>query len=339
MPKTFVHFAWAVLAFTLGVVLWGAYVRATGAGAGCGNHWPLCNGEVLPRAPAVNTLIEFTHRAMSGIDGILIFCLLLWAFRAYPRSHRARLAAALSFGLLVTEALIGAALVKLEHVAQNASVGRAWSLSGHLINTLALLACLALTARWGSAPAASGGGSPRDSKRQAKSGADPQTGAPVPLMASPGLMLFVLTGISGDIAALGDTLFPATSLAAGFHQDFDSAANIFLRLRWFHPLLAPIAGAWLAFYALRVRARLPAAKPYASAVLALVGLQIGAGALNLLLLAPVFMQILHLLLADLLWISVVLLVACTLQESGAAADLPMDEMASGVAGIGRAGPG
>jgi heme A synthase len=331
MSKTFVRFAWAVLAFTLAVVLWGAYVRATGAGAGCGNHWPLCNGEVVPRAPAVKTLIEFTHRVMSGIDGLLIFCLALWAFRVYPRSHRARPVAALSCVFLVSEALIGAALVKLEHVAQNASLGRAWSLSGHLINTLALLACLTLTAFWGAARPAPGGRSPRDSNRQAK--------APVPLMVSPGLLLFVLTGISGAIAALGDTLFPAASLAAGFHQDFDSAANIFLRLRWFHPFLALLAGAWLSFYALRTQARLPATKPYARALLALVVLQIGAGALNLLLLAPVWMQILHLLLADLLWLSVVLLVACTLQESGAAADLIVDEMVSGAARIGRAGPG
>ena len=128
MFKSFVRFAWVVLAFTLAVVLWGAYVRAMGAGAGCGNHWPLCNGEVLPRAPAVKTLIEFTHRAMSGLDGLLILLLMLWAFWAYPRRHLARRAAVLSFGFVVTEALIGAALVKLEHVAQNASVGRAWSL-------------------------------------------------------------------------------------------------------------------------------------------------------------------------------------------------------------------
>src|SRR6516164_6754381 len=121
VSKTFTRFAWAVLAFTVAVVLWGAYVRATGAGAGCGNHWPLCNGEVVPRDPAVKTLIEFTHRAMSGLDGLLILFVMLWAFRVYPPRHLARRAAALSFGFVVTEAFIGAALVKLEHVAQNAS--------------------------------------------------------------------------------------------------------------------------------------------------------------------------------------------------------------------------
>jgi heme A synthase len=320
--KSFVRFAWAVLAFTLAVVLWGAYVRATGAGAGCGNHWPLCNGEVVPRVPAVKTLIEFTHRAMSGLDGLLILFLMLWALWAYPRRHLARWAAVLSFGFVVTEALIGAALVKLEHVAQNASVGRAWSLSGHLMNTLALLAFLSLTAFWGTQQHAT---------------------APVPLRgrrtwtAVPVFLALVLTAISGAIAALGDTLFPAASLAAGFRQDFDSAANIFLRLRWFHPFFAVMAAACLSFYAMRVEARVPAAKPYARTLLALVGLQLGAGALNLLLLAPLWMQILHLLLADLVWISVVLLTACTLQESAAAADFTMDEVAGGIARLGRTG--
>jgi heme A synthase len=325
--KVFPRFAWAVLAFTLAVVLWGAYVRATGAGAGCGNHWPLCNGEVVPRDPAVKTLIEFTHRVMSGLDGLLILFLVLWAFRAYPPRHLARRAAALSFGFVVTEALIGAALVKLEHVAQNASVGRAWSLSGHLINTLALLACLALTAQWGAT--AAGGADGRGGRLRLRAGNA--------WAASPGLLLFVLTAISGAIAALGDTLFPAASLAAGFRQDFDPAANVFLRLRWFHPFLAVIAAAFLVFYAMRLEARLPAAKLYARGLLMLVGLQIGAGVLNLVLLAPVWMQILHLLLADLVWIAVVLLAACALQQPGAAADLSMDEMAPGIAGLGRAG--
>src|SRR5690242_13239896 len=106
-PK-FTRFAWGVLAWNIAVVLWGAYVRATGAGAGCGNHWPLCNGEVLPQSPGVKTLIEFTHRAMTGIDAVLVAILAVWARRAFPRGHAARLAATLSAVFLVTEALIGA---------------------------------------------------------------------------------------------------------------------------------------------------------------------------------------------------------------------------------------
>jgi heme A synthase len=299
-PKNFARFAWGVLAFTLAVVLWGAYVRATGSGAGCGNHWPLCNGEVVPASPAVQTMIEFTHRAMSGIDGVLIVLLLAWGVRVFPRGHPARLGAILSVVFVVTEALIGAALVKLEQVAQNASVGRAWSLSGHLINTLGLLACLALTAWW------AGGGSRLD-WRSRKWG-------PI----SPAILLFILTGISGAIAALGDTLFPVSSLAAGFQQDFAPAANVFLRLRIYHPFLAGATGVWLAFYAIRTATRVESARPYAHSLLALVAIQVSAGVLNVLLLAPVWMQIVHLLLADLVWISLVLLAASILQKQGQA---------------------
>ncbi len=48
----FSRYAWGVLLWNVLVALWGAYVRATGSGAGCGSHWPTCNGEILPRAPA-----------------------------------------------------------------------------------------------------------------------------------------------------------------------------------------------------------------------------------------------------------------------------------------------
>jgi cytochrome c oxidase assembly protein subunit 15/protoheme IX farnesyltransferase len=148
LPARFARYAWAVLVYNLGVVLWGAYVRATGSGAGCGNHWPLCNGPVTPDTPAHATLIEFTHRMMSGLDLALVVVLVAWAFRVFPRRHPARLGAALSGVFLITEALVGAALVLLEHVARNASANRAWSLSAHLINTLTLLAFLTLTAWW-----------------------------------------------------------------------------------------------------------------------------------------------------------------------------------------------
>ncbi len=148
--RRFATFAWAVLAYNFAVVLWGAYVRATGSGAGCGNHWPLCDGPVTPQTPAGATIIEFTHRVTSGLDLMLVAALVVWASREYPKRHRVRLGATLSATFLVTEALLGAALVLLNHVARNASSSRAWSLSAHLINTLTLLACLALTAWWGS---------------------------------------------------------------------------------------------------------------------------------------------------------------------------------------------
>jgi len=215
----------------------------------------------------------------------------IWAFRAFPRRHPVRQGAALSAVFLVTEALLGAALVLLEHVARNASSARAYSLSTHLINTLTLLACLALTAWWAM-------GRPAVQPR-----------GPGVWMAALALAAVMLVGVSGAIAALGDTLFPAQSLAQGLAQDFDPAANIFLRLRGLHPMIAASAGAWLVFYAVTSASRHPDARPQAWLLAGLAVAQLAAGAANLLLLAPVWMQMVHLLLADLVWISLVLLCA------------------------------
>ena len=286
--RRFAAFAWGVLAYNLAVILWGAVVRVTGSGAGCGDHWPLCNGTVTPLSPGVHTLIEFTHRAMSGLDLALVGGLAVWAFRAFPRGHAVRLGAGLSGLFLITEALIGAGLVLLKLVARNAT---AWSQSLHLVNTLGLVACLTLTAWW-----ASGHAAVRPRGRAA-------------WMGGVGLASFALLGVSGIIAALGDTLFPARSLAEGWAQDFNPAASLFLRLRIWHPAIAAAVGLWLLFYALAAAGAGGMVRRLAYAVLAVVLLQMGAGALTLLLLAPVWLQLTHLLLADLLWISMVLLVA------------------------------
>ena len=292
--RSFTRFAWLVLAWNFPVVLWGAFVRASGAGAGCGNHWPLCDGEVLPRSPDLNKLIEFTHRAMTGIDGILVLILVVWAFRAFPRGHTVRLGATLSGIFLITESLLGAMLVKLEHVASNPSSARAWSLSLHLINTLTMMACLALTAWWAS-------GRPAIRVR----GRDG-------LLTVLTLALIVVLGISGVIAALGDTLFPSKNFMEGWARDFDASANIFVRLRIWHPVIAAIAGTWTLYYAGTAALRRPDLRTPAAFVIGALVNQILAGITNLLLAAPVWMQLLHLLLADLLWISLVLFGAALL---------------------------
>ena len=295
----FGRFAWLVLAWNLPVILWGALVRVTGSGAGCGNHWPDCNGTFTPSANAA-TLIEYTHRAMTGIDSFLVVLLVVWAFRAFPRGHRVRLGAALSATFLVSEALIGAALVKFDLVAGNTSPARLYWQSAHLMNTLTLLAVLALTAWWGGGrPALRVGGRPA-------------------AIAAIGLGIAMLLGVSGAIAALGDTLYPSRSLAAGLAQDFSASANLFIRLRLWHPAIAVAAAAWLTFYAVSSARRRPDLRRAAQILIALVGLQIAAGVSNLLLLAPAWMQIVHLLLADLVWISLVLLCAGNLARKAEA---------------------
>jgi heme A synthase len=303
--RNFARYAWSVLAFNVAVVLWGAFVRATGSGAGCGKHWPLCNGEVMPRSPGLNTIIEFTHRATSGIDLALVALLVYWAFRAFPRRDPVRLGATLSAVFLMTEALIGAALVLLEHVAKNQSSARAYSLSAHLVNTLTLLACLTLTAWW-----ATGRAPIRVGRRAA-------------WIAAFGLGMMMTLGISGAIAALGDTLFPSRSLVEGWALDFDPAANIFVRLRILHPAIAALAGAWLLFYAVSTAGRRPDLRGRAWMLLGMLAAQTAAGVVNLVLSAPVWMQMVHLLLADGLWISLVLLCAGTLERDRVLADKSM----------------
>jgi len=306
----FAAYAWAVLAYNFAVVLWGDYVRATGSGAGCGNRWPLCNGEVTPHSPTVATIIEFTHRASSALDLALVALLAVWAFREFPRRHPARLAAALSAVFLATEALIGAALVLLQHVAGNASANRAYSLSTHLVNTLTLLACLTLTAWWAAGREA---GRPRG--REAK-------------LAAASLAAFIVLGVTGAVAALGDTLFPVRSLSQGFAQDLNPAANVFLRLRMWHPAFAALAGLWLGIYGVSCVGRRRDAQLAAGAMMALVGVQMAAGMVNLLLLAPLWMQMVHLLLGDLLWISLVLLCAKMLSPAPKTRNLPYPQTQS-----------
>src|SRR5918999_5260767 len=142
------RFAWFVLGYNVAVILWGAYVRATGSGAGCGSHWPLCNGEVLPRAPSVATLIEFSHRLTSGLALIAVVILLVWTRRATAPGHPARRGATWSLFFMLTEAAVGAGLVLFQLVADNASMARAMFMAVYLPNKFILLGCLGLPAWW-----------------------------------------------------------------------------------------------------------------------------------------------------------------------------------------------
>ncbi|WNG54282.1 heme A synthase [Archangium gephyra] len=290
--------SWSTLVYTLAVVLWGAFVRATGSGAGCGDHWPVCNGEVVPRAPTLQTLIEYTHRLTSGLAMILAVVLCVWGLRAHAKGHPVRKAAVFSLVFMLTEAAVGAGLVLFKMVAGNESLARAWWMAAHLINTFLLVGAMALTCWWAE-------GRERLTWRQ--------QGLTGWLLGGSLAGLLVL-GVSGAIAALGDTLFPASSLAEGFRQDISPTAHVLLRLRVLHPVLAVVMGALVVFSAATV-ARLrpsPETKRAATQLGVLYALQLVAGMVNLLLLAPVGMQLVHLLMADVVWIVLVRLSAAGL---------------------------
>ncbi|HEV3189289.1 MAG TPA: COX15/CtaA family protein, partial [Polyangiaceae bacterium] len=283
------------------VVAWGAYVRATGSGAGCGRHWPMCNGEIVPRAPRVETLIELSHRISSGGAFFLTALLAAWALRSFPRGHRVRRGAAVSAALMASEALIGAGLVLFELVAHNASMKRALGMSLHLINTFLLLGSTALTAWW-----ASGGGAAR-LRRQ---------GALVLALGLP-LSAMLVVGVSGAVTALGDTLFPASSIAEGLAQDFSPSAPLLVQLRTVHPILAMTTAVLVIFSTGLVRALRPtravAISSRAAGTLAIA--QVAAGLLDVALRAPVAMQLIHLALADLVWIALVLTAGSALADA------------------------
>ena len=274
-------YAAAVLGFMILVILWGAVVRATGSGAGCGDRWPLCNGDFFPHHPRIATIIEFTHRSMSGICTVLVAALISWTFVATPRGDRARKAGVWSGILLVTEALLGAVLVLGGYVDRNTSDARAVVQCVHFTNTMLLLAALTLTWWWLRRSSA------------ARGLAQSRTVAWVTLA------LTILTGATGSVAALADTLFPSPSLREGLAQDFAANAPLLLHMRWMHP-----AAAALAFVAAVVLCR-HLSHSGALWIGALLLLQIALGVADMVALAPVALQVLHLLGADLFWIALV----------------------------------
>jgi heme a synthase len=300
------RFAWIVVAWNLVVIGWGAYVRASGSGAGCGQHWPLCNGEIVPRAPALATIIELTHRLTSGLALLGLLALVVAVWRTRPAGHPARRAAGWSLLFMLTEAGVGAGLVLFELVADNASLARALFMAVHLANTFLLLGAMTLTARWledgpvGMSIARRGG-----------------RATIIGLLA----LGVLVVGVSGAVAALGDPLFPATSLAHALQQDLSPTSHVLIRLRVIHPTLAAIVAMALIVLAPRLPVEGDDARPGigpGARVALLAGLQAALGGLNVVLLAPVWLQLVHLLVADLLWIAVVLLAAAVLAGREAA---------------------
>lgn len=289
--NAFAKYVWFILGYNVLVVLWGAYVRATGSGAGCGSHWPLCNGELLPRTDTMETLIEFSHRLTSGLLGLLILGLFIWAFRAYGRGHAVRKAASWTLFFVLTEAALGAGLVKFEWVAANVSMERVYTMAFHLINTFFLLAANTLLGWFAS------GGAPFRPRRSGAAG--------WALVAT--LVATLVLGASGAITALGDTL----TLQLGISPDSSPIVAGLVGLRIYHPLLAfgTLLLIGLAAYLSVQHTPTPRTRRLATLLVAVFVVQLLGGALNVYLKAPVWMQLVHLLLSDIIWIALVLLTA------------------------------
>lgn len=281
------RFGWFVLLFNVGVILLGALVRATDSGAGCGASWPTCHGELVPDLSG-STSIEYTHRVASGLALILVLVLLVAVWRSVGREDPARKGVAVAGVAIVGEALIGAMIVLAEWVGDDSSVSRAIAVPLHLVNTLLLLAALTLTIFWLS------GGRPLSIAKNREAWRWIQLGA----------LAIVLIAASGAITALADTLFPKD----GIGLDLEEGSHFLTRLRIVHPVLAVLAAvvAWL-------KTGNAARSKRALVVVILVAAMFVTGVLNVALGVPTWMQIVHLALADALWISFIFLAATSLE--------------------------
>lgn len=303
--KNLTSLALGQLVYLLGVILFGAYVRATGSGAGCGSHWPLCNGEVIPTAPQIKTIIEFSHRISSGLT--LPFALILFfLMKRFVSDNKAAIRAGMwTIVFLITEGLLGAGLVHFEHVAENTSSYRALSMSLHLINTFTLMAFASLTWLRLAYPYI-----PRNSDQGT------QASLAASLYVWGGGISILVLGISGAITALGDTVFPVSGSASAFWDSFSPTAHLFVKLRIYHPILAVSGGALLIYIGRKLSHMADALRLPAQCLAVLVLMQLALGYANVKLLAPVWLQLTHLLFAELIWISYIVLAAMTKQEVG-----------------------
>ena len=296
--------AWSALGYNVLVILWGAFVRISGAGAGCGAHWPLCNGVALPASPTLNTVIEFSHRLTSGISGLLAIGLLVLALLRSPRGHPVRTGAIASLLLVIFEGLVGGVQVLLGLTATSTNPARGFVQGVHLANTFLLLGALLLTAVWAS-------GGPRLRLRgQGRLG----------WAVGVAVVSMLVLGMAGAVTALGDLLFTPTGMTPldTVRADFSVSASIIQNLRVIHPVMALGVSAYLIWFAGwvggagQVGAGVSAGaalhpRRWKTVLHALIGLQIVAGVMNVILKAPGWMQITHLLLGCAMWLGVVML--------------------------------
>ena len=281
-----------VLAYNVFVILFGAYVRASGSGAGCGQHWPLCNGDIVPLNPRFETIIEFTHRITSGLSLVFILILFIWVFRSNKAGSRIRKAAGFALGFVIIEAIVGAGLVMFQLVEGNDSAARAAVIAIHLINTYLLLGSILLVYLW----------SRKDG--HINFSLIPYSRIIIIIVT----LTLLLLGSSGAITALGDTLFPAGSLSEGMAQDLNGSAHFLIQLRIYHPMIAVGLG-FLIFGFVRYSRKFITTSNgmrFSNFLLAGFIIQIFIGTLNVLLLAPIWMQVIHLFTADSIWLLYVL---------------------------------
>ncbi|HMQ03056.1 MAG TPA: COX15/CtaA family protein [Pyrinomonadaceae bacterium] len=295
----FAKYAWFVLGYNVLVILWGVFLRASKSGDGCGQHWLTCHGEVIPSAPELKTVIEFSHRITSALDGLIVLAMVIWAVRIW-RSKRDELSrfvmkfAIASFVFVLIEGALGAGLVLTGNTAETLTPARPFWMAAHLMNTLILLTLMTITA-W----------SASTRQRVTFARGDGRLG-----WIAAGVVLLFAVGISGSIAALSSMIFPSGSIAEGIAKDFSPTSHALLRLRPLHPIVAIGAGVFFVFWTGWLKRTMPdepSVIRWSNVLAALVIIQLVFGALTMVTLGPIVMQLGHLLLADAVWIVFVVL--------------------------------
>lgn len=291
------RWAVALLVYCVAVVVFGGFVSSSLSGDGCGMHWPTCHGSLLPDG-TLKSAIEISHRYSSALLLFFVLGVLYAARRVLPRGHAARKWLGWAVVFCLTEAFVGAVLVRLGWVAKDTSTGRVGLTMFHLLNTFTLVGLLTLAADSvrNSTPVARGSSATR-------------------WMLALGAIGLLALGATGAVASLGDQIFPASSLAAGIRDDLSPASHFLVRLRAIHPFVAVSAGAFLLAMVGLVTKWVPdkLSQRRGTWLLALFGGQIVLGVLSLALLAPLPLQSAHLLLTDAIWVTFVLFATAALR--------------------------
>ena len=273
-------YAKAGLLLSIASILAGAFVRATGSGDGCGATWPTCKGKIIPALSDTSELIEFSHRSVSGV--LLVVTLIIFAkTRKYQKDSLVRIVTNYLTFFVIFEALIGAVIVIFEWVGLNSSLPRIIAVPIHLVNTFGLLGSYAILYKI-----------LQDDLQNIKN----MFIKNFLLISS----LFLLSGATGSITALADVLFPSASFVEGFLADFDRTSEVLTRLRILHPIISSTLSIVLYVYATGIRKKYNVSvKPLQTLILIAVFL----GVINVLSNIVLPLSILHLAIADFLWIS------------------------------------
>ena len=297
--KFFPGCCFCVLCFCLSIILWGAWVRISHSGDGCGQSWPSCQGKYfMDPGEQEKTWIEWIHRASSGLFGVTVLLLVVGAF--FLKHSAVFKSALVALFFTISEALLGARLVLAGLTGGNDSLARVLTMNLHLLNSLLLTSSIFIC--W------------RLSIGKNFSLTKPNTGSDLftPALTKIFIFVFFLIAFFGSVSSLSVSLFPSTSLWEGMALDFDFQSHWLVRLRLLHPVLAIICGGgfllyyFLDFYFKNIKPKIMSELCPQKILIFCLCLALFSGLMNLVLLSPVFLKLTHLLIVYFLAMSFLL---------------------------------